>query len=122
MERSQAHAARQEAAKGARGVESRGNFLIRGQFFLRADNAPDLRLWTLSTFLKSAERSRNIQLVGSSWFSEGTTRVSCEAQDCPVLRDVYHACFSRTIISLEAPSGCSERRSPSAGIFFSVSI
>ncbi len=33
MERSQAHAAQQEAAKGARGVESRGNFLNRGQFF-----------------------------------------------------------------------------------------
>jgi hypothetical protein len=50
MERSQAHAAQQEAAKGARGVESRGNILICGQFFLRADNAPDLRVWSLSRF------------------------------------------------------------------------
>jgi hypothetical protein len=52
MERSQAHAAQQEAAKGARDVESRGNFLIRGHFFLLADNAPDLRVWTLSRFLR----------------------------------------------------------------------
>jgi hypothetical protein len=33
MEHSQAHAAQQEASKGAQGIESRGNFLIRGQFF-----------------------------------------------------------------------------------------
>jgi hypothetical protein len=55
MERSQAHAAQQEASKRARGVESRGNFLNRGQFFLRADNAPDLRVWTLSRFLRVRE-------------------------------------------------------------------
>jgi hypothetical protein len=89
MERSQAHAAQQEAAKGARGVESRGNFLNRGQFFLRADNAPDLRVSTLSRFLRVGKEvgtssssnplgfRRGPCIMRSSRLPCSSTRISC---------------------------------------------